>query len=155
MKKKITSEEDLQGLSELGSGKKNIPNKKLETFPNHSQERFYLVKLETNEFTCICPKTGQPDFASISIYYVPDKKIVESKSLKLYFWSFRDEGVFHEHLVNTILDDLVKALDPHYCIIIGRFNARGGISIDVSAEHCKTNDAKEIWKSDLYFGRKS
>ena len=88
--------------------------RKLETFPNHSRID-YTVTLTTDEFTCVCPMTGQPDFAKITIEYIPDKKIVESKSLKLYFWSFRNEGVFHEHVTNIILDDLVAALSPRWC----------------------------------------
>lgn len=120
------------------------PGKKLEHFPNRNPERYYMVKLETNEFTCVCPVTGQPDFADITVEYIPDKRIVESKSFKLYLWSFRDEGVFHEHVTNTILDDLVKALDPHWCRVSGIFNPRGGIGITVTVEHVKTPEAKEI-----------
>ena len=93
------------------------------------------MTLETDEFTCVCPATGQPDFATIRVEYVPDEKIVESKSFKLYIWSYRDEGVFHEHVVNQILDDLVELLDPHWCRVSGLFNIRGGIGITVEAEH--------------------
>ena len=138
-----TQPSDLDDLTILGG--KAEPSKKLETFPNRSPDRYYLVTLETEEFTCVCPATGQPDFATIRIQYVPDEKIVESKSLKLYFWSYRDEGVFHEHVVNQILDDLVKALDPHWCKVIGVFNVRGGIGISVEAEHTKTPEAREQW----------
>ncbi len=145
----MTNKEDLSALTSLGSGKKLQPKRELETFPNHDQSRFYLVRLVTEEFTCVCPKTGQPDFAKITICYVPDDKIVESKSLKLYFWSYRNEGVFHEHLVNTILDDLVKALDPHYCLVKGEFDVRGGIGIDVIAEQVKTQEAKDEWARTL------
>ena len=88
--------------------------------------------------------TGQPDFATITVKYIPDRLVVESKSYKLYLWSYRNEGVFHEHLVNTILDDLVKLLDPHYCKVIGTFNVRGGIDITVETEFCKTPEAKKI-----------
>jgi 7-cyano-7-deazaguanine reductase len=130
------------GLTALGSGKKAAPSKKLEAFPNRTPGRFYLVELTSDEFTCLCPITGQPDFATIVIRYVPDKLIVESKSLKLYFWSFRDEGAFHEHVVNAILDDLVKLLDPHWCLVEGRFSVRGGIAINVHAEAVKTPAAK-------------
>jgi 7-cyano-7-deazaguanine reductase len=144
-----TEKEDLSGLTSLGSGENTKPSKDLETFPNHSVGKYYLVRLVTKEFTCVCPKTGQPDFAIITICYVPDKKIVESKSLKLYFWSYRNEGVFHEHLVNTILEDLVKVLDPHYCMVKGEFDVRGGIGIDVFAEHVKTKEAKEVWLRTL------
>jgi 7-cyano-7-deazaguanine reductase len=146
-------EKVMRGLKALGSGKKAEPSKRLETFPNHARKRFYLVKLSTNEFTCVCPKTGQPDFARITIWYVPDAEIVESKSLKLYLWSYRNEGMFHEHLVNTILDDLVKALDPHFCAVRGSFNVRGGIGIDIVAEHVKTPASKKTWESFLSRGR--
>lgn len=121
-------------LSELGKGA-TCPSRKLETFPNRNSKRDYVVELRTSEFTCLCPATGQPDFADIRILYVPDQKIVESKSLKLYLWSYRDEGVFHEHFANLLLDDLIVALSPRWCLVETRFNARGGIAIDVRAEH--------------------
>lgn len=130
-----TSKKDLKNLTQLGAGKKNKASKKLETFPNKNPTRPYVVELYTEEFTCLCPATGQPDFAKIRIRYVPAKKIVESKSLKLYLWSFRNEGCFHEHLTNIILDDLVEALDPVWCRVEGDFNLRGGIGIKVSASH--------------------
>jgi len=123
------------GLTILGHPAK--PSRKLETFPNRHPDRDYAVTLETDEFTCVCPVTGQPDFASLTIEYVPDRKIVESKSLKLYLESFRNEGVFHEHVTNTILDDLVKALAPRWCVVRGEFAARGGIAITVEAEYQK------------------
>ncbi len=107
----------------------------LETFPNHHIDRDYIVTLTTDEFTCVCPKTGQPDFAAITIKYIPDEKIIESKSLKLYFWSFRNEGIFHEHVANKILGDLVEALKPRWCRVIADFGIRGGISISVDAEY--------------------
>ena len=118
------------------------PSKKLEAFPNRDPGRYYLVTLETDEFTCVCPITGQPDFATIKVAYVPAEKIVESKSFKLYLWSYRNEGVFHEHVVNQILDDLVAVLDPHWIQVTGKFNVRGGIRIEVAAEHTKTEEAK-------------
>ncbi len=136
----MTTPSDLQDLTLLG--RKAQPSKKLEAFPNHNPERFYLVTLETSEFTCLCPATGQPDFASIRVEYVPDAKVVESKSFKLYLWSYRDEGAFHEHVVNTILDDLLAALDPHYIKVTGVFNGRGGIGITVTVQHVKTPAAK-------------
>ncbi len=136
----MTSPSDLKDLSLLG--RKAQPSKKLEAFPNHNPGRFYKVSLETSEFTCLCPATGQPDFATIKVDYVPDKKVVESKSFKLYLWSYRNEGVFHEHVVNTILDDLVKVLKPHYIKVTGAFNVRGGIGITVEAESIKTAAAK-------------
>ena len=131
----VTSRKDLAGLTILGGKAK--PSKKLETFPNRHRRRRYIVTLKTDEFTCVCPMTGQPDFATITIKYIPDQRIVESKSLKFYFWSYRNEGVFHEHVTNTICDDLVKALDPHWIEVTGDFKARGGISITVVATHTK------------------
>ena len=138
---KKTLNKDLSGLTLLGSGKAARPARKLETFPNHTK-RDYSVTLATDEFTCVCPMTGQPDFAKITIEYIPDKKIVESKSLKLYFWSFRDQGVFHEHVTNIILDDLVAALSPRWCKVTANFGVRGGISITVEAEYRKPGWSK-------------
>lgn len=135
-----TKKSDLKDLSLLGRPAK--PGKRLEAFPNRSPGRYYLVSLETDEFTCICPLTEQPDFATILVEYVPDKKIVESKSFKLYLWSYRNEGAFHEHVINQILDDLLNVLDPHYCKVTGIFNIRGGIGITVEAEQVKTPKAK-------------
>jgi len=132
---KKTSSNDLAGLTLLGKATK--PVRRLETFPNRNENRNYVVTLQTDEFTCVCPKTGQPDFAKIRIQYIPDKRIVESKSLKLYLWSFRDEGVFHEHVTHIILDDLVAALKPRWCKISAEFAVRGGIGITVDAEYQK------------------
>lgn len=129
----MTEQSDLEDLTLLGRGAE--PTRKLETFPNKNPDRRYVVRLETDEFTCVCPATGQPDFATITVEYIPDQKIVESKSFKLYLWSFRNEGVFHEHVTNVILDDLVEALDPRWCKVTGAFNVRGGIAITVEAEH--------------------
>jgi 7-cyano-7-deazaguanine reductase len=140
-----TDQSDLKDLSILG--REAQPSKELEAFPNRSPGRYYLVTLETDEFTCMCPVTKQPDFATIKVEYVPDEKIVESKSFKLYIWSYRDEGVFHEHVVNTILEDLIKVLAPHYCKVTGEFNVRGGIGITVEAEEVKTPAAKEAVKN--------
>ncbi|MDI6740988.1 MAG: preQ(1) synthase [Candidatus Edwardsbacteria bacterium] len=111
------------------------PGKKLEAFPNTHPGREYRVILETSEFTALCPITGQPDFGTITVSYVPDKLIVESKSLKLYLWSFRQEGHFHEEVVNRILDDLVRAVQPRRMEVKGEFRARGGITITVVAEY--------------------
>jgi 7-cyano-7-deazaguanine reductase len=130
---KITRKSDLSGLSLLRRGAK--PTKRLETFPNHHPGRDYSVTLRTEEFTCVCPATGQPDFARLTIQYIPDKRILESKSLKLYLWSFRNQGAFHEHVTNAILDDLVKALSPRWCKVTADFSVRGGISITVEAEY--------------------
>ena len=127
-------DELLKDLTLLGREVRK-PLRKLETFPNQHPGRPYSVTLESNEFTCLCPATGQPDFATITIRYVPDRRIVESKSLKLYLWSFRDEGHFHEHVTNVILDDLVAALDPLRCQVVGCFNVRGGIGITVEANY--------------------
>ncbi|MCH7481171.1 MAG: NADPH-dependent 7-cyano-7-deazaguanine reductase QueF [Chloroflexi bacterium] len=140
-----TNETDLENLTLLGG--KTKPSKTLEAFPNRSPGRYYLVTLETDEFTCVCPATQQPDFATIKVEYVPDEKIVESKSFKLYIWSYRNEGVFHEHVVNKILEDLVETLDPHYCKVTGIFNVRGGIGITVEAEEVKTAEAKAAIRS--------
>lgn len=115
--------------------KKARPEKRLEAFPNRTPGRRYTVTLVCPEFTCVCPLTGQPDFGTITIHYIPDQRILESKSLKLYLWSYRQEGTFHEHVTNRILDDVVLALDPWYCKVTGAFNARGGISITVEAVH--------------------
>ncbi len=134
MTHKHTTKADVKNLSILGGGTTK-PARSLETFPNKHPGRDYMVTLESNEFTCLCPVTGQPDFARIEVRYVPNKRIVESKSLKLYLWSFRSEGIFHEHLANIILDDLVEALKPRWCEVLAKFNSRGGISIKVHAEH--------------------
>jgi len=103
------------------------PDRSLETFPNPRTDRDYLISFECPEFTCLCPVTGQPDFATIRIRYVPDELCVELKSLKLYLWSYRDEGAFHEAVTNQILDDLVTACDPRFIEVVGDFFVRGGI----------------------------
>ena len=109
--------------------------KKLETFPNPRPGRAYVIAFECPEFTCLCPKTGQPDFATIRIEYVPARLCVELKSLKLYLWSFRDEGHFHEDVTNRILDDLVALMKPRRMTVVGDFNVRGGIHTVVTAQH--------------------
>lgn len=101
----------------------------LETIPNKNVGRNYFVRLTSDEFTCVCPVTHQPDFATIKINYIPDEKLVESKSLKLYLTSFRNHGIFHEEVVNRIADDLIKILQPRYLEVEGLFSVRGGISI--------------------------
>jgi len=113
------------------------PSKKLETFANPAPERDYRIHMEIPEFTCVCPMTGQPDFATLLLDYVPDKLCLELKSLKLYVWSFRDEGTFHEAVTNRILDDLVSAAQPRLMRLEARFNVRGGITTSVVAEHRK------------------
>ncbi|NNF95395.1 MAG: NADPH-dependent 7-cyano-7-deazaguanine reductase QueF [Halobacteria archaeon] len=111
------------------------PSKQLETFDNPMPERDYTIRIEVPEFTCLCPKTGQPDFATLYLEYVPDQRCVELKSLKLYVWSYRDEGAFHEKVTNTILDDLVAATSPRFMRLTAKFNVRGGIYTSVVAEH--------------------
>src|ERR671925_879243 len=107
------------------------PSKQLETFPNPHPERDFEIAMECPEFTCLCPRTGQPDFATIRIHYVPAKLCVELKSLKLYLWSYRDEGAFHEAVTNRIADDLIAALDPRFIEVEGDFYVRGGIKTKV------------------------
>jgi 7-cyano-7-deazaguanine reductase len=111
------------------------PSQTLETFKNPAPERDYEIAFDCPEFTCLCPMTGQPDFAHFRIHYVPDQLCVELKSLKLYLWSFRNEGAFHEAVTNRILDDVVKAIHPRRCTVIGDFNVRGGIGTRVTAAH--------------------
>ncbi len=111
------------------------PSKQLDTFENPLPERDYTIHIEIPEFTCLCPKTGQPDFATLSIDYVPDRRCVELKSLKLYVWAFREQGAFHEAVTNQILDDLVRVTAPRFMRLAGRFNVRGGIYTTVVAEH--------------------
>lgn len=113
------------------------PARSLDTFPNPKPARDYLVHIEVPEFTCLCPLTGQPDFARFTIQYIADRRNVELKSLKLYMWSYRDEGAFHEAVTNLILDDLVKALAPRYCRVTAQWYVRGGIFTNVVAEHRK------------------
>lgn len=113
------------------------PSKRIETFPNPNPERDYEISFEAPEFTCLCPMTGQPDFATIRIRYTPDAKCVELKSLKLYLWSYRNEGTFHEAVTNRILTDLVDALDPRSISVEGDFYIRGGIHTVVRATHTK------------------
>lgn len=111
------------------------PSEKLETFPNPQPDRDYTIRMSVPEFTCLCPRTGQPDFATLEIEYVPDAACVELKSLKLYIWSYRDQGAFHEAVTNLILDDLVRAIAPRFMRITADFNVRGGIYTNVVAEH--------------------
>jgi 7-cyano-7-deazaguanine reductase len=109
----------------------------LQTFANPAPGRDYRIQMEIPEFTCLCPLTGQPDFAVLSLEYIPERLCVELKSLKLYVWSFRNEGAFHEAVTNRICDDLVKALRPRYLRLAAKFNVRGGIYTSVVAEHVK------------------
>lgn len=119
----------------LGAKPTAQPSKALETFPNPRVERDFHIHMEIPEFTCLCPKTGQPDFAVIYLDYIADQLCVELKSLKLYMWSFRDEGCFHEAVTNQILDDLVSALQPRFIRVTAKFYVRGGIFTNVVAEH--------------------
>ena len=116
--------------------------KNLDTFVNPEPGRDYTINIELPEFTCLCPVTGQPDFATLHIQYVPDRLCVELKSLKLYIWSYRDEGAFHEAVTNGILSDLVSAVSPRFMRLTADFNVRGGIHTSVTAEH-----RKEDWRS--------
>lgn len=115
------------------------PSKELETFVNPRPERDYTIHINIPEFTCLCPKTGQPDFAVIDIDYVPAELCVELKSLKLYMWAFRDQGAFHEAVTNEILDDIVQAIQPNFMRIRAEFNVRGGIYTTVVVEHKNPN----------------
>lgn len=110
-------------------------NKELEVFPNPKSSRDYTIHIESPEFTCLCPKTGQPDFATLKLEYIPDAFCVELKSWKTYLWSYRNEGGFHEDLTNKILDDLVAVLSPRYMRLTAIFNVRGGIYTTITAEH--------------------
>jgi 7-cyano-7-deazaguanine reductase len=113
------------------------PSKTLDTFPNPAPDRDYEIRFDCPEFTCLCPLTGQPDFANFEIRYVPDVKCVELKSLKLYLWSYRNEGAFHEKVTNVILDDLVKACAPRQATVVGHWFVRGGITTDVTVTYEK------------------
>jgi 7-cyano-7-deazaguanine reductase len=119
-------------------------NKKLDTFPNPKPARDFAIHMRIPEFTCLCPKTGQPDFATLYLDYIADEKCVELKSLKLYIWAFRDAGKFHEAVTNEIVDDLVAALSPRYLRITADFWVRGGIFTTVVAEH-----RKKGWKGEV------
>lgn len=113
------------------------PSKQLETFANPNADRDYTIRIRIPEFTCLCPKTGQPDFAELLLEYVPDRCCVELKALKMYVWSYRDEGAFHEAVTNRILDDLVSATEPRFMRLTADFNVRGGIYTIVTAEYRK------------------
>lgn len=118
------------------------PAQTLETFDNPNPERDYVIQIQINEFTCLCPKTGQPDFATLLLEYVPDQRCVELKSLKLYIWGYRDQGAFHEAVTNKILGDLVAATEPRFMRLTAKFFVRGGIFTNVIAEHRKAG-----WKA--------
>jgi 7-cyano-7-deazaguanine reductase len=113
------------------------PSRELETFDNPTPERDYTIRIQIPEFTCLCPKTGQPDFAELTLEYVPEKTCIELKSLKMYVWSYRDEGAFHEAVTNHILTDLIAACAPRFMRLRAEFNVRGGIYTTVVVEHRK------------------
>ena len=115
------------------------PSKILEVFDNPNIERDFVIRIDIPEFTCLCPKTGQPDFATLHLEYIADKSCVELKALKNYIWSFRNEGVFHEAVTNQILDDLVAAVDPRFMRLKAIFNVRGGIYTTVESEYRQKN----------------
>ena len=141
------TKEETEGLSLLGSKKTEYPADYcpdiLQTFINKHQDNDYFVKFNCPEFTSLCPITGQPDFATIYISYVPDVKMVESKSLKLYLFGFRNRGDFHEDCVNIIMKDLIKLMDPKYIEVWGKFTPRGGIAID---PYCNYGRKGTIWE---------
>jgi len=116
-----------------------MPSTSLETFENPQMDRDYTIRIDTPEFTCLCPITGQPDFATIQLEYIADQRCLELKSLKLYFWSYRDQGAFHEAVTNQILSDLVAAISPRFMRVSAEFNVRGGIYTQVIAEHRAEN----------------
>ena len=152
--------EEMQNVTLLGNQTPTYPMdyapEMLETFENKHPDRDYFVKFNCPEFTSLCPITGQPDFATITISYVPDKIMVESKSLKLYLFSFRNHGDFHEDCVNIIMEDLIRLMDPRYIEVWGKFTPRGGISIDPYCNYGKpgTKWEKAAWERlanhDLY-----
>jgi 7-cyano-7-deazaguanine reductase len=115
----------------------------LETFENPQPGRSYTIRIEIPEFTCLCPKTGQPDFATFMLEYVPARRCIELKALKLYMGSFRDQGAFHEAITNRILNELIESCQPHFMRVTGRFNVRGGIYTTVIAQH-----RAEQWRPD-------
>lgn len=126
-------------ISSLGAKPTALPTKTLETFDNPNKTRDFQIHMEIPEFTCLCPKTGQPDFATIYLDYIPNEKCVELKSLKLYMWSFRDEGCFHEAVTNLILDDLVATTQPKFMRVTAKFYVRGGVFTNVVVEHRMPN----------------
>jgi len=121
----------------------NKPSKQIDTFENPNLSRDYSIKITLPEFTCLCPKTAQPDFAKLFLEYIPDKDCVELKSLKMYIWSYRDEGAFHEAVTNKILDDLVQATHPKYMKLKAVFNVRGGVYTTVVCDYKSPS-----WKSN-------
>lgn len=156
----MRNDKELESISLLGQAKTSYPDNYapdvLESFMNKHPNNDYFVKFNCPEFTSLCPMTGQPDFATIYISYVPDEKLVESKSLKLYLFSFRNHGDFHEDCVNVIMKDLIALLDPKYIEVWGKFTPRGGISIDPYCNYGKTSTRwenvaeKRLFYHDMY-----
>ena len=122
-------------MSTLLGANPTTATKELDVFPNPNPERDYTIEISSPEFTCLCPVTGQPDFAEITLRYIPDALCVELKSFKLYLWSFRDEGAFHEAVTNQILDEVVGKIAPREATVVGKFNVRGGLYTTVTATH--------------------
>lgn len=120
---------------DAAAGRRTAPSADLETFPNPAPGRDYTIRMRMPEFTCLCPRTGQPDFATLDLDYIPDQRCVELKSLKLYIWSFRDRGTFHEAVTNEIVDQLVGVLDPRFLRLTAHFHVRGGITTSVTVLH--------------------
>ena len=150
------SKEETEGVTLLGNQKvkyaDNYAPEVLETFINKHQDNDYFVKFNCPEFTSLCPITGQPDFATITISYVPDVRMVESKSLKLYLFSFRNHGDFHEDCVNIIMKDLIKLMEPKYIEVWGKFTPRGGLSIDPYANYGKPGtEWEEVAKKRMHY----
>ena len=146
--KSLSRKETPNAITKLGDKPTAPPTKILETFPNPQPKRDFVVHMQIPEFTCLCPITGQPDFATLYLDYIPDKRCVELKSLKLYIWSFRGEGKFHEAVTNEILDDIVKAVAPRYARLSAKFWVRGGIITTIEAEH-RANSWKPQDRVDL------
>ena len=130
-----TTDAATAGLTLLGNGPRTQPQDALEAFPNPHPDRAYHIRIESPEFTALCPITGQPDFANIVLEYVPGPCCIELKAFKLYLWHFRDQGTFHEDVVNRILSDLVTAIEPRWARVTGVFNVRGGLYTSIVADH--------------------
>jgi 7-cyano-7-deazaguanine reductase len=137
--KSVKSQAPIPYGNKLGGKPTALPGKSLETFPNPQPRRDFVVHMQIPEFTCLCPITGQPDFATLTLDYIPEQRCVELKSLKLYIWSFRNEGKFHEAVTNEILDQIVGAIAPRYARLAAKFFVRGGIFTTIEAEHRAKN----------------
>jgi 7-cyano-7-deazaguanine reductase len=131
----LAIQDELISASLYRFGMTTRPSQELETFANPQPDRDYTIRIRLPEFTCLCPKTGQPDFATLHLEYIPDQHCIELKSLKLYIWSFRNEGAFHEAVTNRMLSDLISACQPRFMRLRAEFNVRGGVYTDVIAEH--------------------